>query len=74
MAIQNNDDINRLDRDCTGFTCVTNETISHQHGVGRDHAPWLEHEKGAQGLAALHGLFTHFDPQGRLNPGCLLED
>ncbi len=49
-------------------------TISHQHGVGRDHAPWLEHEKGAQGLEALRGLFTHFDPQGRLNPGCLLED
>ncbi len=49
-------------------------TISHQHGVGRDHAPWLIHEKGEQGLAALHSLFTHFDPQGRLNPGCLVEE
>ncbi|MBF5057366.1 alkylglycerone-phosphate synthase [Alcanivorax sp. 521-1] len=49
-------------------------TISHQHGVGRDHAPWLVHEKGERGLAALRDLVTHFDPQGRLNPGCLLED
>jgi len=49
-------------------------TISHQHGVGRDHAPWLVHEKGDQGLAALGSLFTHFDPQGHLNPGCLLKE
>ena len=49
-------------------------TISHQHGVGRDHAPWLHHEKGEQGIAALTSLVKHFDPQQRLNPGCLLDD
>lgn len=49
-------------------------TISHQHGVGRDHAPWLGHEKGEQGIAALQSLVKHFDPQQRLNPGCLLDD
>ena len=49
-------------------------TISHQHGVGRDHAPWLRHEKGEQGIAALTSLVKHFDPQQRLNPGCLLDD
>jgi alkyldihydroxyacetonephosphate synthase len=49
-------------------------TISHQHGVGRDHAPWLHHEKGDQGMAALGSLVKHFDPQQRLNPGCLLEN
>lgn len=49
-------------------------TISHQHGVGRDHAPWLVHEKGGEGLAVLDRLFTHFDPHHYLNPGCLLED
>ena len=48
-------------------------TISHQHGVGRDHAPWLQHEKTAQGMAALRALAHHFDPSGQLNPGCLLE-
>lgn len=49
-------------------------TISHQHGVGRDHAPWLKHEKGELGLAAIGQLAQFFDPEQRLNPGCLLQD
>lgn len=49
-------------------------TISHQHGVGRDHAPWLKHEKGELGLAAIRQLADYFDPAQRLNPGCLLQD
>ena len=28
-------------------------TISHQHGVGTDHAPWLAHDKGELGLSAM---------------------
>jgi alkyldihydroxyacetonephosphate synthase len=47
-------------------------TISHQHGVGRDHAPWLAHEKGELGMAALRTLFAAFDPDGRMNPGKLV--
>jgi alkyldihydroxyacetonephosphate synthase len=47
-------------------------TISHQHGVGRDHAPWLVHEKGVLGMAALRTLFREFDPDGRMNPGKLV--
>lgn len=49
-------------------------TISHQHGVGRDHAAWLAAEKGPRGMTALSAVAQHFDPQGRLNPGCLLEE
>ena len=49
-------------------------TISHQHGVGRDHAPWLKYEKGEQGMGVLRALAGYFDPEGRLNPGCLLEE
>jgi alkyldihydroxyacetonephosphate synthase len=49
-------------------------TISHQHGVGRDHAPWLPAEKGPLGMAALRTMARHFDPEGRLAPGVLLED
>ena len=49
-------------------------TISHQHGVGRDHAPWLPREKGELGMAALSTVLRHFDPEHRLNPGCLLGD
>jgi len=47
-------------------------TISHQHGVGADHAPWLEAEKGELGLAAMRALFREFDPEGRMNPGKLV--
>ncbi|MET1080219.1 MAG: FAD-binding oxidoreductase [Pseudomonas sp.] len=55
-------------------TIVENRgTISHQHGVGRDHAPYLAVEKGELGMAALHVLAEHFDPQQRLNPGVLLQ-
>jgi alkyldihydroxyacetonephosphate synthase len=47
-------------------------TISHQHGVGTDHAPWLHHEKGPLGMEALRALFRQFDPDGCMNPGKLL--
>ncbi|MCX8062614.1 MAG: FAD-binding oxidoreductase [Anaerolineales bacterium] len=47
-------------------------TISHQHGVGRDHAPYLEGEKGELGMNALRAVCRAFDPQGVLNPGKLL--
>lgn len=49
-------------------------TISHQHGVGRDHAPYLPAEKGELGMSALQVICRHFDPDNRLNPGKLLMD
>ncbi len=48
-------------------------TISHQHGVGRDHRPYLEAEKGELGIAALKALARQFDPVGVMNSGVLLE-
>jgi alkyldihydroxyacetonephosphate synthase len=47
-------------------------TISHQHGVGSDHAPYLAAEKGRLGMSSLQALFDHVDPQGIMNPGKLL--
>jgi len=47
-------------------------TISHQHGVGLDHLPYLSAEKGALGMAALQALAQTFDPQGIMNPGKLM--
>ncbi len=47
-------------------------TISHQHGVGVDHAPYLEAEKGPLGISAMRAMFRHFDPDGRMNPGKLV--
>jgi alkyldihydroxyacetonephosphate synthase len=49
-------------------------TVSHQHGVGRDHAKHMVDEKGALGMATLAQLCRHFDPQGIMNPGKLLQD
>jgi alkyldihydroxyacetonephosphate synthase len=47
-------------------------TISHQHGVGRDHQPYLEAEKGELGIATLKALARQFDPVGVMNPGGLV--
>jgi alkyldihydroxyacetonephosphate synthase len=47
-------------------------TISHQHGVGTDHAPYLTVEKGKVGMSMLEAVQQKLDPQGLLNPGKLL--
>ena len=47
-------------------------TISHQHGVGRDHAAYLAAEKGELGMAVLSDVARRFDPDGIMNPGVLL--
>lgn len=47
-------------------------TLSHHHGVGTDHAPWIEREKGPLGLAVLRSMKRELDPGGVLNPGKLL--
>jgi len=46
-------------------------TISHQHGVGMDHAPYLLAEKGALGMDAIGAICNSFDPYGMMNPGKL---
>jgi alkyldihydroxyacetonephosphate synthase len=47
-------------------------TLSHHHGVGVDHASWLERELGVLGMQALGALKITFDPQSAMNPGVLL--
>ncbi len=48
-------------------------TISHQHGIGLDHAPYFSAEKGALGMQALRTTLATFDPAGLMNPGKLIE-
>jgi alkyldihydroxyacetonephosphate synthase len=43
-------------------------TISHHHGVGREHAPWLEQDISTEGVALMQGLFTAADPKKNFNP------
>jgi alkyldihydroxyacetonephosphate synthase len=47
-------------------------TISHQHGIGLDHAQYLAAEKSPLGMQALETITRLFDPQGMMNPGKLL--
>jgi alkyldihydroxyacetonephosphate synthase len=49
-------------------------TISHQHGVGTDHASSLAAEKGELGMDAIDAVVRTFDPEGRMARGILLED
>ncbi len=46
-------------------------TISHQHGVGLDHMPWLPAEKGELGMALLRAAARELDPGAMMNPGKL---
>jgi alkyldihydroxyacetonephosphate synthase len=46
-------------------------TISHQHGVGRDHAAYLKSEKGPLGIDILKSIGESLDPKGLLNPGVM---
>ena len=47
-------------------------TISHHHGVGEDHRPWIDREKDRLSLALLGAVKRRLDPPGILNPGKLL--
>ena len=47
-------------------------TLSHHHAVGTEHAPWLEQDISAPGVAILRALFDGTDPDHRLNPGKIL--
>ena len=46
-------------------------TISHQHGVGKDHAPYLEAEKSPLGLRWMRGFLQQTDPDGLFANGNL---
>jgi alkyldihydroxyacetonephosphate synthase len=47
-------------------------SISHHHGVGLEHAPWLEDDISASGIAVLQGVFDSVDPKGNFNPGKII--
>jgi alkyldihydroxyacetonephosphate synthase len=47
-------------------------TISHQHGVGTDHRPYLAAEKSPLGLDMIRAALASADPSGIMNPSVLL--
>ncbi|MBP2705674.1 FAD-binding oxidoreductase [Microbispora sp. RL4-1S] len=47
-------------------------TVSHHHGVGRDHREAYGREIGELGVEILRGIKERLDPEGILNPGVLI--
>ena len=48
--------------------------LSHHHGIGSEHRPWMAAYVGSGGVRALGALKEAFDPQGIMNPGKLIVD
>lgn len=44
-------------------------TLSHHHGVGVEHSPWMADDVSPAGQELIGGLFDFADPQHNLNPG-----
>lgn len=44
-------------------------TLSHHHGVGLEHSPWLTEDISEAGVELMAGLFASADPKNNLNPG-----
>ncbi|MDM4761772.1 FAD-binding oxidoreductase [Galbitalea sp. SE-J8] len=47
-------------------------TLSHHHGVGVEHSPWMGQDISEGGVAIMRGLFEANDPGNNLNPGKIL--
>ncbi len=47
-------------------------TISHQHGVGIDHKPYLVEEKGQLGIDIIKNIGSTLDSESIMNPGKLV--
>ena len=48
-------------------------TLSHHHGVGMEHAPWMEQVLSTEGVTVLRTLFDATDPGRHLNPGKVVD-
>jgi len=62
----------RLKKSASEAVVANRGTISHQHGVGVDHAPFLAAEKGTLGLEAIRAVCREVDPEHLMNPGKLV--
>jgi alkyldihydroxyacetonephosphate synthase len=62
-----------LKRAATSALVAAGGTVSHHHGVGSVHAPWLGREVGDDGLRLLASAASTFDPEGVLNRHVLLD-
>jgi len=59
-------------RSVTEAIVAAGGTVSHHHGVGRDHREAYATEIGDLGVEILRGIKDRLDPEGVLNPGVLV--
>jgi alkyldihydroxyacetonephosphate synthase len=67
-----NDDIGqwrKIKKAATDAIARNGGTLSHHHGVGEDHMPWMMGEKGSLGIEILRAVKKTLDPKGVMNPG-----
>jgi alkyldihydroxyacetonephosphate synthase len=62
----------RIKKAATDCIMQNGGTLSHHHGIGKDHTPWIRQELGENGLALLRAMKKQLDPEGIMNPGKLL--
>lgn len=62
-----------LKRRATDAIAEHGGAISHHHGVGTWHAPWLRAENGDLGAAVLESVAARLDPRAILAPHVLLD-
>ncbi|OYN88106.1 FAD-binding oxidoreductase [Parenemella sanctibonifatiensis] len=51
-----------------------NGTVSHHHGVGEEHSPWMEQDISPAGVGIQRSLFGAVDPGRNFNPGKIIHD
>lgn len=49
-------------------------TVSHHHGVGEEHSPWMEQDVSPAGVFIQRTLFEGVDPGRNLNPGKIVHE
>jgi alkyldihydroxyacetonephosphate synthase len=62
-----------IKRAATAQLAASRATLSHHHGIGQWHAPWLEAEIGSDGVAVINAAAKWLDPGGIMNPRVLLD-
>lgn len=49
-------------------------TVSHHHGVGEEHSPWMDQDISEAGVFIQRKLFEGVDPGNNLNPGKIIHE
>ena len=63
-----------MDDLCTLLVSKYDASLKAEHGTGRNMAPFVELEWGAQAYGLMKEIKALFDPEGLLNPGVIIND